>query len=272
MDKSGSSLVPRRLIFAFSVFEGCLENRAVRLHMESIRRWCGVFDDAVFVFMGDRRHAIPVMEELLGIGFKGIQFRFREEDDGLYEAAVFRDEIFGTSDNDGRMCFFAHSKGITNYGMYPERQIDIWITSMWYMNMYDADAIRKRFMTQYFSLFHGTFKKQCDEDGSLYMYEGTFYWLLPGKLKKMLGPSGEPPLYSRWWAEYLPQSVPEPYMGSFAGLRFLHDRWSLYLQADLYVEYMFNKAIENDGNDSVYIDYQSYLKDLGLDINLNVKA
>lgn len=262
----------KKLIFAFSVFEGCLENRAIKLHMKSLRHYSWVFDEALFVFMGDPKYSVDVMRELLCMGFKDIQFRFRPAD-GLWEAGVFYHEIIETNENDGKLCFFAHTKGITNYreNFCPE-SIDVWITSMYFFNLSDTEPIAKWLVSDtYAGTFFGSYLQHFEKDTIIFkgwIYTGTFYWANVSRIRREN--KGIPAIFDRWWAERLPNYFSETCLASFGAIRFYED-----YHMDLYHDYslkaintMFDMVREESGNDECYIKYRSFLNEAGISLDI----
>ena len=263
----------KKLVFAFSVFENCIDNRAIKIHLESLRYYKYVFDEALFVFMGEREYAIPVIEKLLGFGFKDIQFKFREIDN-LWESGVLYDEIVNTDKCDDKLVFFGHTKGVTNYNRFDNwLNFDRWITGMYFFNLEFNKEVTKALTTFEFSETFGVYITNLSKEGMLAnnanaIYAGTFYWLNIGKIKSHC--KKMPPLYNRWYAELFPGNVvlDNSYMCRYSDIvvKDIINKKGYY---DGIIEY-FNTIMStvkknNDSNEIIEL-YNKYISNIDINI------
>ena len=263
----------KKLVFAFSVFENCIDNRAIKIHLGSLRYYKHIFDEALFVFMGERKYALPIIKELLAINFNEIQFKFREID-GLWESGVLYNEIVNTDENDDKLIFFGHTKGVTNYNKFDnELNFDRWITGLYFFNFEAYKGIQEGLILNLYTETFGTFKYDIDNElisknKCMTIYCGSFYWLNIGKIKSHC--KKMPPLYNRWYAELFPGDVCYDRKGMcYFGGHFLapYNFTNHYKDGMLlYFNYIIDNAVKHEGNNNLIDSYNQYIKTLKIEI------
>ena len=221
----------KRLVFAFSVFDGCLDNRGIKLHLNCLRHYCDVFDEAVFVLTNedaDDGTVLSVKKELTGIPFKDIRIKMSGKS-FLYESRVFYDEVVSKFGELDCLVFFGHTKGVSNY----------WKKS------FAPDNID----TSFLSLTKGD---TMLGDDFMY-YQGNFFWLNPGRIQWDIAKNKVklPLLYDRWYTEYFPGRMYDGINGELCGLNDIHiysnnKGQSLYFMASDSIDFILNEQQKED--------------------------
>ena len=246
----------KRLVFAFSVFDGCLDNRGIKLHLNCLRHYCDVFDEAVFVLTNedaDDSTVLSVKKELTGIPFKDIRIKMSEKS-FLYESQVFYDEVVSKFGELDCLVFFGHTKGVSNYWKksFAPDNIDIWIEGSYYLGLSNIDYMEYCLIKLYTPRFYGSFLSLTKGDtmlGDDFMYyQGNFFWLNPGRIQWDITKNKVklPLLYDRWYAEYFPGRMYDGINGELCGLNDIHiysnnKGQSLYFNAKEAIDFILNE-------------------------------
>lgn len=179
--------VKKRLIFHFYAGKDYRTNRAVLIHLECLKHYHKVFDEALFCVavddVNDSELITSVETDICKCGFKDLHFKVVQND--IYrEARTFYDEIIAKIDVLDGMTFFGHTKGYTNYKDLPyfatSDKLDSWITGLYYFSLeFASEAELHLFGQPFFNVFYGSFLTYCEKDSynkSFIYYSGTFFW------------------------------------------------------------------------------------------------
>lgn len=215
----------KKLVFSFSVFNDCLNNRAIKIHLKCLKYYANVFDEALFVLNDDENdnnntdnntadNFIGVKQQLISLPFKNIQI-IEKKGNCLYESQVFYDNVITklNSFND-TLIFFGHTKGCTNYNddRFNKDNIDTWITALYFLSLFDINDVENQLIKQAEPRFFGSLLAETKDDNinnlpnEFPMYQGNFFWLNPGRIYNDIITSHTtiPQFYDRWFTEYLP--------------------------------------------------------------------
>lgn len=219
----GSESVKKRIIFYFYVFENYKDNYAIKIHLQCLRHYSHVFDEAFFVISVDDVNntdlIMDVERELLSIGFKDVRFKVHKNNP-YCESQVFFDEIAKKLDYLDGLTFFAHTKGITNINNdeYPIESIEAWIFGLYYFNLNFIDEV-ERMLIYRTCRFYGAFLVDLTNYwAKMFLYSGTFYWLNAQRLVQdnMVGKIKLPTLITdRGFAETFPGSMYREYVTGY---------------------------------------------------------
>lgn len=178
----------KRLIFHFYAEKNYKENRAIKIHLNCLKYYSHIFDEALFCIAiddaEDKDLYKSVEKDLIDCGFKDI--RFKEVKNDVYrEARTFYEEVARNMSNLDGMTFFGHTKGYTNYIRMPNgatvESLDQWITGLYYFSLNNVEEVEQNLFGQpFFNNFYGSFLSYCKIDcfgQDFPLYSGTFFWV-----------------------------------------------------------------------------------------------
>lgn len=172
----------KRLIFSFYAFDGYNDNMAIKLHLQCLKHYANVFDEALFVILVDDINNKDLVNEikkkLIDCGFNDISFKVRKNT-GYCEAKTFLDEIVCNMKYLDGLTFFGHTKGSTNVQNKDAviESIEAWILGMYFLNLEYIDEVEST-LTDMGERFFGAFLSCFPYSKNKYrQYNGTFYWL-----------------------------------------------------------------------------------------------
>lgn len=211
----------RRLVFHFSVFNGVLENRAIKIHLKCLKKYSNVFTEALFILSvsedasGD--DIASVEKAIVDCGFvSNVKFLI-EKITPYYEAKTFYYNIAQNLENLDGITFFGHTKGTTNYGnpRFSSEAIDAWIVGLYFLSLDDIKDVEYNLVNRFNnepSLFYGSCPIVWDREAEFYsdvFYAGTFYWINGPLVKHYLIEQKKdvPMIDSRFYAEKFPSFV-----------------------------------------------------------------
>lgn len=197
-------MINKTLFFVCPITEDVTDSRAYKIHMECLRHFADVFEDAVIVLDKTdtymRSEMLKVQNDFLGLGIDDIQFKVREQDN-TFESQHFYNELLMKLRHYDNLVFFTHLKGLTNYGTFDTENIDEWILGMYYQSLNFIDEV-EYYLSSRDNAFFGSFLVQTDKPNETYLhYEGCAYWVNPYILRK-IGMFEKP--CNRWYAEDFP--------------------------------------------------------------------
>lgn len=174
----------KRLVFHFYVPSMWKTLKSVELHLNCLRQYSFIFDEALFVISVDNLEDTELINEfehtLLNLGFKGnISFKV-EENTMLFEAKTLNEEIFQKLETLEGITFFGHSKGIGNElrDSLEWDKLETWICGLYFLSLeYYIEAESKLYGV--WSTAFGPFKSTWEEldNKNHWIYSGTFFWL-----------------------------------------------------------------------------------------------
>lgn len=246
-------MIKHRLIFHFYAFWNWRENRAIQIHLECLKAFAHVFDEAIFVISVDvvtDKDLIREIEfELIKCGFENVRFIVRQNNN-YCEAETFYNDIIKKLDVLDGLTFFGHTKGITNYSVFKEDSIDNWIIGMYYLSLNFMDEVDTEMIHKARNLY-GSFLTKMED--CHYHYSGTFYWLNcqslwnDYKLGRVKFPEG---CFNRNYAELFPVSLYWGEGSAFLEGKMAHERKYLYFNkvnlyenADIALEFLLGEDI-----------------------------
>lgn len=208
--------ISRRLIFYFYGFDDYKNNRAIKIHLNCLKHYCEIFDEAIFyISVNDVTNTsliTSIENDIINIGYnKNVKFVV-VEDTEYHESLIFYEEVVKKLQDLDGITFFGHTKGITNYDRgYTQDCVDSWITGMYYLNLEFMEDVENRLIARE-GRFYGTFLSEIGEDvinnGSMptnknrLMYTGTFFWMNCTQIFSDYRTF--PKLTSRWYTEMFP--------------------------------------------------------------------
>jgi hypothetical protein len=210
----------RRLIFHFFVFNGFLDNRAIKIHLKCLKKYSSLFSESLFVLSvsddASNDDVITAEKAIVECGFVSNVTFIIEKTTPYCEARTFYDYIVKTLDDYDGLTFFGHTKGTTNYkpGMSREA-IDSWIVGLYFLSLDDVTDVEYNLISRATgepSLFYGSCAMALDNIASYdsaVFYSGTFYWLNGAHIKKYIQDNNMtvPMLNTRYYAERFPTYV-----------------------------------------------------------------
>lgn len=173
--------IKKRLIYYFYGFEGYRDNRAIKIHLNCLKYYSHIFDEALFVISlddVDNKELIhSIQKDIIECGFKNITFKVHKNN-GYCEAQVYYNEIIERLSQLDGLTFFGHTKGISNYHNYNINSIDDWILGMYYLNLEYINEIETN-LCHDIARFYGTFLQAIGPktNKNQIVYSGTFYWI-----------------------------------------------------------------------------------------------
>lgn len=220
----------KRIIFHFYVKEGWKESVTNRIHLECLKRYSYIFNEAIFVISIDDITNYNLIRDveltILGLNFTpNISFNI-VENNYLRESQTFYDFIATKLDEYNGLTFFGHNKGITNLDSYELDNVANWIISMYYLSLEYADEANYS-LTDGRELSFGSllneikpYEIEVNEEGIVprkqfadkndvflgkhkYLYMGTFFWLNGGSISEYMKKNNIelPKLTDRWYDE-----------------------------------------------------------------------
>lgn len=174
----------KRLVFHFFVPENWKELKVVRLHLNCLKHYSFIFDEALFVISVDDVNNNALITEfehtLLDLGFrKSIKFQVRQNTK-FYESKTLNDEIIEKLDTLDGITFFGHSKGIGNemFNDLEWEQLKTWVAGLYFLSLeYYYEAENKLYGVK--AITYGPFKTYWKDYDNVYhwVYSGTFFWV-----------------------------------------------------------------------------------------------
>lgn len=193
----------------------------MKLHFNLLRRYANVFDESVFILsfkkelMGDKDLMRHYMNYIIGLGFYNVRFKI-EENTEFRECKAFNEEVVENRDNDGKIVFFGHGKGISNE--YNESLVRL-ICSMYYFNLNFIDEVEHYLISDEcayygFPLLNAKWNEPeatCVMPLYKYFFYGTFFWTNWTVLKEIVTHKGReyPKMASRFYDENFPANTVE---------------------------------------------------------------
>lgn len=174
----------KRLIFYFYVPSIWKTLKSVELHLNCLKNYVHIFDEALFIISVDDISDTVLINEfehiLLNLGFNGnITFKV-QENSILYEAKSLNEEIFQKMDKLDGLTFFGHSKGIGNeiYNSCEWEELKTWICGLYFLSLEFIHEVESK-LYGVWCISYGPFKSTWDELDNKYhwIYSGTFFWL-----------------------------------------------------------------------------------------------
>lgn len=256
----------RNLVFYFYGFDGYKDNRAIKIHFKCLKKYCNVFDNALFIISVNDITNIKLISDiehdLINCGFNNISFKIHQND--VYcEANVFKEEIVNKLNEYEGITFFGHTKGVSNYTEETKDSMDEWITSMYFFNLEYTKNI-EGYLAFDVSLFYGHFLSR-HLDG-LFYYNGTFFWINTKKLyhhKNVFNIHDDENVDGRGYAELYPSYF---YNDELMYLDTFECFASLF--GDNYVESIIinDRMCNYTGKLNVLSDYRDFKKEIIYDI------
>ena len=256
----------KKLIFSFSVFENCLDNRAIKIHLNCLRYYANIFDEATFILnngeLDNNPNFLEVKQQLIKLPFKNITIK-EKRGSYLYESQVFYDEIITKLKSfNNTLVFFGHTKGCTNYGgRFKQDDIDTWITGLYYLSLSDLIDVEQALIKEFEPRFYGSFLSETKDDKTLpngfALYQGSFFWLNPGRIYHdiITNTINIPQLYDRWFAEYLPGKMYEKgihkniLLSKYNRYTFFNNDNNAYFTIDTIVDFILQ-----EGDDKIHFN------------------
>lgn len=168
--------IKKRLVFYFYATPEWREERAIKIHLECLKRYAHVFDEALFIISLDYPEDKELIKDveigLISLGFKDIKFKIHKNSP-YCEAEVFHDEVVDNLDKLDGLTFFGHTKGVTNYNSHSKDSIDNWIIGLYYLSLEFIDEVEQS-LCFYENRFYGSFLSLLNNH---FYYDGAFFWI-----------------------------------------------------------------------------------------------
>lgn len=202
-------MLTKTLVFYFFIPEDYETNIAIKLHIECLKRYCHIFNKAIFYIACNKTEEKYIDE------VKNFLFNLKDwEDikikvvgnDIFCEAHEFKNEIIERLDEfKEEVVFFAHTKGVINIKTYPNNVKNIlkWIYLCYFQSLeFEREAIKE--LVFGYRLFYGSLLME-DEKSNGAFYAGTFYWLNPSAIyNRTINGQRLPVMSTRDYAEMFP--------------------------------------------------------------------
>lgn len=209
-------MITKNLVFHFYTFSGFEENEAIKLHLACLKRFSGIFDNALFVISVDDLSDIETIKKteiaVVGCGFKNVRFKIAEND-YYCEGKTFKNEIIDRIQSFDGITFFGHTKGVTNVlnGSIDKTSVLKWIAAMYYLNLNFVDEAERTLIKEFKYSMYGSYKVVDDkiENKNRTWYAGTMYWINTNRLSNNMVQRGLsfPKLHDRGYAEFITGEV-----------------------------------------------------------------
>lgn len=240
----------------------------MKLHFKLLKMYSHVFDEAVFVLslkkelMDDEDLIKHYMNAIIDIGFCNVRFKV-EENTLFRESKIFKEEVIENIDNNGKLVFFGHSKGISNE--YNDSLVRL-ICSMYYFNLNFIDEVENELSTNWRPYFGFPLINAKWNDGwptcvmplYKYFFYGTFFWTNWSALNEAMKRDGRefPTMASRFYDENFPaNTIPFEAVGTHKNTYGLSGRNLHYEFDDFFNEYCEyapdGETTKNEFNDFV---------------------
>ena len=186
-------MITKNIVFHFYAFEGFRDNEAIKLHLSCLKRYSGIFDNALFVISVDDTSDTVLIGDaekaIIDCGFRNITFKV-SENDCYCEATTFK-------------------KGTTNVVNPNMDKISVlkWIAGMYYLNLNFVEEAERVLIKEFKYSMFGAYKVVDDkiENANRRWYAGTFYWINTNRLSNNMKQRGiqMPRLHDRGYAEFI---------------------------------------------------------------------
>lgn len=205
-------MVYKNLVFHFYTFEGFRDNEAIKLHLNCLKYYSDIFDNALFVISVDDVNNTELIKEtehaIIDCGFKDVRFKVVEND--VYrEAKTFKVEIMDKLTSYEGITFFGHTKGVSNMSIKEVNKESVlkWIAGMYFLNLHFVDEAENLLIGQFRTCFYGAYKvisKKVENKNNTW-YAGTFFWVNTNRLANNIKQRKIeiPNLHDRGYAEFV---------------------------------------------------------------------
>lgn len=179
--------IKKHLVFHFYCDDNYEQNRAIKMHLQCLKFYSHVFDDALFCIavqdINNKKLICDIEKNIIDCGFKNLTLKVVKN--SIYrEALTFYEEVvLKMKDTDG-MTFFGHTKGYTNYIKLPngatESNIDTWILGLYYLSLSNIEEVETYLFGKYAYKMYGSFLSYCEKNSygqGFPLYSGTFFWI-----------------------------------------------------------------------------------------------
>lgn len=174
--------IRKTLIFHFFIPDDYMENVAIKMHFECLKKYSHIFDRAIFYISAtekSKQYISDVRRRLFTV-IDCHDVRIKVVENTLFACApTFREEILrklGTYEDE--IIFWAHTKGATNVSDIPsKREMFLkWIYACYFYSLEFVDEVEHKLFYDY-KMFYGSLLMEIDKNHGYYV--GGFYWLNP---------------------------------------------------------------------------------------------
>lgn len=223
----------KKLVFYFYITPDFLQRKTNLCHIECLRRYANIFDEAEFILSLDDIHDLEMIHSveniLISLPFNGnISFKIHQNDK-FRESIVIKEEVFDKLKDMNRLVFFGHGKGFTNLDIYEETSMLHWLLGCYYLSLNFMDEVVNMIDSNDKTwLAYGSFPlvqkrpatlESLSNKDDIYLgrikyqwcYSGTFFWINTPKLRDIMRiyDIEEPQIFDRYYSEkYLGNVIP----------------------------------------------------------------
>lgn len=182
----------KRLIFHFYLPDNWRELQSIKIHLNCLKEFAFVFNEAVFVLsmdnIADKESILEIEHLLVESGYRNVEFKVRKRT-YLYESETLYNEIVKKLDRLDGLTFFGHSKGVFEEinGNGCGASLKAWICGLYYLSMSFVDEAEIKLYTKKAISFGSYLTKDMSiNNKGHWAYCGAFFWINAQKLQNKL--------------------------------------------------------------------------------------